>query len=169
MCACSKHTQLFFTVYIVAHLQQFSVCPIVHQLSTSIQTLTFHNIYLFIYLFFTCEITGTDGQFWSTAPVYIQLLSRALDRDENKASLSVWHAYGSIHALWSQLRQQIPAGFGHAKKGFILNRKVASVKIAQILNLATMSVFIMCYITFKFGIYCVQESCFFLVHFSLPL
>lgn len=55
----------------------------------------------------------------------------ALDRDENKASLSFWHANGSIHALWSQLRQQIPAGFWDDKKGFILKGKVASVEIAH--------------------------------------
>lgn len=118
MCVYSKHT-VFFTVYIVAQLQQFSICPVVHSLPANTQTLRF-SIYLF---FYTCEIAGTDGQFWSTAPVYIQLLSRTLDRDENKASLSVWHANGSVHALWSQLRQQMPAGLGHAKKkGFHLER-----------------------------------------------
>lgn len=57
-------------------------------------------------------------------------------------------ANGSILTSWSQLRQQIPVGFGHIKKGFIFNRKLVSVKISYytyISNIVNTSVFTVLY------------------------
>lgn len=113
----TRDCSLFKAEVITSHTSVFSLYR--SRAARRHQSLTFQHNFLFLCVKEPTQMASSER----AAPIYIQLLSRADESDENKARLSVWHAIGSLHTPWSQLRQQSPTGFGHIKTGFISEKQ----------------------------------------------